>query len=102
MAMLGGDKRLIEAHNRAVDTAIKQIEAMASTRVMTEGRSETQLTGNLMMELFNHDTSRDQEPQLHTQRRSAARTGQPDGCKLKNTTIFLARSCRTLSEICMI
>lgn len=32
MAMLGGDKRLIEAHNRAVETAIKQIEAMASTR----------------------------------------------------------------------
>lgn len=25
MAMLGGDKRLIEAHNRAVETAIKQI-----------------------------------------------------------------------------
>jgi conjugative relaxase-like TrwC/TraI family protein len=49
-----------------VETAIKQIEAMASTRVMTEGRSETQLTGNLVMALFNHDTSRDQEPQLHT------------------------------------
>jgi conjugative relaxase-like TrwC/TraI family protein len=48
-----------------VETAIKQIEAMASTRVMTEGRSETQLTGNLVMALFNHDTSRDQEPQLH-------------------------------------
>ncbi|ELL3208780.1 relaxase domain-containing protein, partial [Shigella flexneri] len=24
------------------------------------------LTGNLVMALFNHDTSRDQEPQLHT------------------------------------
>lgn len=66
MAMLGGDTRLIDAHNRAVDTAIKQIEALASTRVMTDGKSETQLTGNLVMALFNHDTSRDQEPQLHT------------------------------------
>uniref|UniRef100_UPI00208F154F conjugative transfer relaxase/helicase TraI n=1 Tax=Escherichia coli TaxID=562 RepID=UPI00208F154F len=28
--------------------------------------SETVLTGNLVMALFNHDTSRDQEPQLHT------------------------------------
>ncbi|WP_049143028.1 MobF family relaxase, partial [Escherichia coli] len=27
---------------------------------------ETVLTGNLVMALFNHDTSRDQEPQLHT------------------------------------
>ncbi|MCK2667181.1 conjugative relaxase, partial [Escherichia coli] len=38
----------------------------ASTRVMTDGQSETVLTGNLVMALFNHDTSRDQEPQLHT------------------------------------
>lgn len=66
MAMLGGDTRLIDAHNRSVDVAIKQVEAMASTRVMTDGKSETQLTGNLVMALFNHDTSRDQEPQLHT------------------------------------
>ncbi|AXM04901.1 hypothetical protein DKG79_26350 (plasmid) [Escherichia fergusonii] len=34
--------------------------------VMTDGQSETVLTGNLVMALFNHDTSRDQEPQLHT------------------------------------
>lgn len=33
---------------------------------MTEGKSETALTGNLVMALFNHDTSRDQEPQIHT------------------------------------
>lgn len=66
MAMLGGDKRLIEAHNQAVDFAVRQVEALASTRVMTDGQSETVLTGNLVMVLFNHDTSRDQEPQLHT------------------------------------
>ncbi|GCO18071.1 hypothetical protein BvCms2894_01143 [Escherichia coli] len=34
MAMLGGDKRLIEAHNQAVDFAVRQVEALASTRVM--------------------------------------------------------------------
>lgn len=66
MAMLGGDKRLTEAHNQAVDIAVRQVEALASTRVMTDGQSETVLTGNLVMALFNHDTSRDQEPQLHT------------------------------------
>lgn len=43
-----------------------RVEALASTRVMTDGQSETVLTGNLVMALFNHDTSRDQEPQLHT------------------------------------
>lgn len=66
MAMLGGDKRLIDAHNQTVDFAVRQVEALASTRVMTDGQSETVLTGNLVMALFNHDTSRDQEPQLHT------------------------------------
>lgn len=66
MAMLAGDKRLTEAHNQAVDVAVRQVEALASTRVMTDGQSETVLTGNLVMALFNHDTSRDQEPQLHT------------------------------------
>ncbi|EGJ1992325.1 conjugative relaxase, partial [Escherichia coli] len=66
MAMPGGDKRLIDAHNQAVDFAVRQVEALASTRVMTDGQSETVLTGNLVMALFNHDTSRDQEPQLHT------------------------------------
>lgn len=65
MAMLGGDKRLIDAHNQAVDFAVRQVEALASTRVMTDGQSETVLTGNLVMALFNHDTSRDQDPQLH-------------------------------------
>lgn len=64
MAMLGGDKRLIDAHNQAVDFAVRQVEALASTRVMTDGQSETVLTGNLVMALFNHDTSRDQEPDV--------------------------------------
>ncbi|MFW0803360.1 MobF family relaxase [Escherichia coli] len=45
MAMLGGDKRLIDAHNQAVDFAVRQVEALASTRVMTDGQSETVLTG---------------------------------------------------------
>lgn len=72
MAMLGGDKRLIDAHNQAVDFAVRQVEALASTRVMTDGQSETVLTGNLVMALFNHDTSRDQEPQLHTHAVSGA------------------------------
>lgn len=66
MAMLGGDKRLIDAHNKAVDVALNQLESLASTRSMHEGVSKTLLTGNLIIARFNHDTSRDQEPQLHT------------------------------------
>ena len=66
MAMIGGDKRLIDAHNQAVTEAVKQIETLAATRVMTDGKSETVLTGNLIVAKFNHDTNRNQEPQLHT------------------------------------
>ncbi len=49
-------------HITAVDFAVRQVEALASTRVMTDGQSETVLTGNLVMALFNHDTSRDPGP----------------------------------------
>lgn len=66
MAMLGGDKRLIDAHNRAVTEAVRQLETLAATRVMTDGKSETVLTGNLIVAKFNHDTNRNREPQIHT------------------------------------
>ncbi|RLM11820.1 conjugative transfer relaxase/helicase TraI [Gibbsiella quercinecans] len=66
MAMIGGDKRLIDAHNQAVAEAVKQVETLAATRVMTDGKSETVLTGNLIVAKFNHDTNRNQEPLLHT------------------------------------
>ena len=58
MAMLGGDKRLIDAHNQAVTEAVRQLETLAATRVMTDGKSETVLTGNLIVAKFNHDTNR--------------------------------------------
>ena len=66
MAMLGGDKRLIEEHNQAVTEAVRQVETLAATRVMVDGKSETVLTGNLIVAKFNHDTNRNQEPQIHT------------------------------------
>lgn len=58
MAMLGGDKRLIDAHNQAVDFAVRQVEALASTRVMTDGQSETVLTGNRRRVIGDHRIKR--------------------------------------------
>ncbi|WP_300002335.1 conjugative transfer relaxase/helicase TraI [uncultured Cedecea sp.] len=66
LAMLGGDKRLIDAHNQAVTEAIRQVETLAVTRVMTEGVKETVMTDNLIVAKFNHDTNRNQEPLIHT------------------------------------
>ncbi|MIO30016.1 conjugative relaxase, partial [Salmonella enterica subsp. enterica] len=47
-------------------TALKETETLASTRVMKDGTSAPVMTGNLVIAAFNHDTSRELDPQLHT------------------------------------
>lgn len=66
MALIGDDRRFIEAHNRAVATAMTEVEGLASARVTEDKVTRTQLTGNMVAALFNHDTSRDLDPQIHT------------------------------------
>ncbi|PAU99449.1 conjugative transfer relaxase/helicase TraI [Arsenophonus sp. ENCA] len=66
MALVADDKRLLEAHNKAVEVALSQAEKFTSVRTMSEGQKQTVLTDNLIAVLFNHDTSRDVDPQLHT------------------------------------
>lgn len=66
MALIGEDRRFIEAHNRAVAVAMQEVEQLVSARMTENGKTETVLTGNMVAALFNHDTSRDLDPQLHT------------------------------------
>ncbi|MCU7296884.1 conjugative transfer relaxase/helicase TraI [Escherichia albertii] len=66
MALVGEDRRFIEAHNRAVAVVMQEVEKLVSARITEEGRTETVLTGNMVAALYNHDTSRDLDPQLHT------------------------------------
>ncbi|WP_320744635.1 conjugative transfer relaxase/helicase TraI [Enterobacter sp. 276E10] len=66
MALVGEDRRFIEAHNRAVAVAMQEVEQLVSARMTEGGKTETVLTGNMVAALFNHDTSRDLDPQLHT------------------------------------
>lgn len=61
-----GDSRILEAHQRAVGVAMGEIERLASTRVMVDGGSQTEMTGKLLAAAFHHDTSRELDPQLHT------------------------------------
>ncbi|ECD8869000.1 conjugative transfer relaxase/helicase TraI [Salmonella enterica] len=61
-----GDSRILEAHQRAVSVAMGEIERLASTRVMVDGVSQTEMTGKLLAAAFHHDTSRELDPQLHT------------------------------------
>src|SRR5207244_1129844 len=66
MASLGKDDRLIGAHRNAVDETVKELEACAQTRVRQDGANEDRDTSNLVLAVYQHDTSRELDPQLHT------------------------------------
>ena len=63
---LGDDARVLEAHARAVTSALREFEAFASTRIRTNGAQNDRRTGNFAAALFTHDTSRALDPHLHT------------------------------------
>lgn len=66
-ALVGGDDRLIKAHEQAVKTTLDWIERQAAaTRVKQAGETHLENTGNLAIATFRHETSRAQDPQLHT------------------------------------
>lgn len=66
MVVVNGDERLLAAHNLAVDTVAKEIESLVATRVMIDGVNQHINTAKMVAALFNHDTSRELDPQLHT------------------------------------
>ena len=66
MAELGGDARLTEAHRKAVQEALKELECQAASRVRRDGANDNRTTGNLVLAVYHHDTSRELDPQLHT------------------------------------
>ena len=66
MAYLGGDERLIAAHETAVLSTLEHLETTVKTRVRTNGTIEARTTGNIVAALFPHDVSRAEDPDLHT------------------------------------
>ncbi|MDD1453240.1 MobF family relaxase [Sphingomonas sp. H160509] len=80
LAYVGGDARLLTAHMAAVKTTIGWIEAnLAEARVTRDGRQEPVKSGNLVVALFQHDTSRALDPQAHIHAIIANVTKAPDG-----------------------
>ncbi|MEG5888122.1 conjugative transfer relaxase/helicase TraI [Enterobacter ludwigii] len=65
MILMGGDKRLAEAWNRSVDTAIQEVEKTVSARITENGKTATVGTENMVAALFAHDTSRNLDPHYH-------------------------------------
>ena len=67
-ALIQKDKRVINAHDAAVKTALTVLEnRYAQTRVRRgPGIREKVKTGNIIAATFRHETSREQDPQLHS------------------------------------
>ena len=67
LALVAGDERLIEAHDKAVDYVLHYIEDnLAESRFRQGEAIETKKTANIIAAKFRHDISRDKDPQLHT------------------------------------
>ncbi|ECC3555226.1 conjugative transfer relaxase/helicase TraI, partial [Salmonella enterica subsp. salamae] len=52
--------------NRSVENGMKEVEKLISARITDSGKTDTVLTGNMVAALYNHDTSRALDPQIHT------------------------------------
>lgn len=64
---LCGDEQVRQAHERAVEAILRHIEENYSQARQTEnGETGRVNTGNLVIASFQHDTSRELDPQLHT------------------------------------
>lgn len=69
MALTIGDQRLLQAHDRAVKTAMGELQKFAAVRVRAGDAawtSESRITGRLCGAMFRHESSRALDPQLHT------------------------------------
>ena len=68
-ALIGGDRRIVEAHDRAVAAALDWVERNAAeTRMKDPETGRMGRVGNqkTVVATFRHDTSRNLDPQLHT------------------------------------
>lgn len=67
LALVKGDAEVVKAHQEAVKTAIRFTESeLIETRIMEKGVTRIERTGNAQVALWQHDTSRNLDPQLHT------------------------------------
>jgi ATP-dependent exoDNAse (exonuclease V) alpha subunit len=63
---VAGDERIQTAHDQAVKIALDHYENHLTTRQRVDGKIEKQITGSLVAATFQHQTSRNLDPQLHT------------------------------------
>lgn len=81
VALVGGDKRILEAHVGAVKEAVAYLEKFAEARDYSRNHKsgEPVRTNNVVAALFHHDTSRSLDPQVHMHALVANLTQTKDG-----------------------
>lgn len=102
LALVGKDERIVAAYREAVIEAMQWAEKNAAeTRLVEKGEVRTVATGNLAVGLFQHDTNRNQEPNLHFHAVIANVTQAKDGKwrTLKNDRLWQLNT--TLNTIAM-
>jgi len=66
-ALVRGEDRIIAAHIAAVKTALEYVEReLIQTRITRNKQTYNEKTGNIQVALWQHDTSRQKDPQMHT------------------------------------
>jgi conjugative relaxase-like TrwC/TraI family protein len=78
-ALIGGDHRLITAHETAVARAMEYAQGLAAYRVTENGVTQRETSDNLIIAAFRHDLSRAQDPNLHTHAVVINATQRADG-----------------------
>ncbi|MEZ8822608.1 MobF family relaxase, partial [Vibrio sp. 10N.247.310.23] len=81
LALVGGDTRLIDAHDNAVKFVLDQIEKdVAQVKVTHEkGTQEFENTENMAFAVVRHKTSRENDPQIHSHTLAANMTRDKEG-----------------------
>ncbi|MFA0494146.1 MobF family relaxase, partial [Vibrio sp. 10N.222.54.B11] len=81
LALIGGDSRLIEAHNNAVKFALTELEKdVAQVKVTHEkGVQEYENTDSMLFAVVRHKTSRENDMQVHSHALAANMTRDKEG-----------------------
>ena len=102
-ALVGGDERILEAHDRSVDVALNELEKYVQARI--GGNHPAQTTGKMIAAKFQHDSARPDRntgyaaPQLHTHTVIFNVTETDDGRIKPIQPLELYRSQRYATEI---
>ncbi|MFT3802821.1 MAG: MobF family relaxase [Burkholderiaceae bacterium] len=79
-ALIGGSTALLDAHQQAVTHALQYVQSeLAVYRSTREGETVSMRSGNVVAARFDHDLSRELDPQVHTHCVLLNLTRRPDG-----------------------